>query len=182
MNFTRFVAIAGKDFELIKKFAKRENTLLGITLEDITFLTYDELKHKVPDMFNKGEFEKAIHLILKHKKKNLKFGNVKRTDNYKKYQFLLWLMDQYDRIGELEQTYLVSPPDPKLLSAGIRDLDVLGEKNLIDSLANGDILKWNEVIKLPYHMIFDKQLKTTIERRIAKRLEEIQLQEIKNKR
>jgi hypothetical protein len=58
------------------------------------------------------------------------------------------------------------------LNAGIRDLDILGDIATIDNLAGGDILKWNQIIELPYSMIFDKQLKNTIEHRISKKMNE----------
>ena len=73
----------------------------------------------------------------------------------------------------MEEQYLFSPPDSKLLQAGIKELDVLEDYNLIDTLANGDILKWKKIRKMPYSEVFNKQLKNTIEGRINKRLVEI---------
>lgn len=181
MRFNKFVELANKDYEVIKKYGKREDTLFGIKLTDITFLTYDELKNQIPELFLINDFEKVIYLIFKHKKKNITFGRIKLLNNYRKFRFLLWVQDQYEKIKELEIQYLTSPPDAKLISAGIRELDILGDINLIDSLSQGDIFKWDDTRNLPYSKIFDKQLKTTIERRISKRLEEQQKQEMKRK-
>lgn len=174
MKFNEFIIRSNDSYSFLKKFAKRSNTLCGIDLSDLTHLRYRTLKRTVPELFKNEKFELALYEILKDTQKNITFTKVKRANNFKKYAFLLWVQDQYEVIKNLEQTYLSSPPDMKLLNAGIRDLDVLGDVSLIDNLAGGDILKWNQVIELPYSMIFDKQLKNTIEHRISKKLNEKQ--------
>ena len=62
------------------------------------------------------------------------------------------------------------PPEPEMVAAGINELDELGDTNLIDALAKGDILKWEQVKDLPYEKIFDKQRKSTIESKIERKL------------
>jgi hypothetical protein len=174
MNFNEFIISANDNYTFLKKFAKRSKSLCGIELSDLTHLRYKTLKRTVPELFISEHYEVALYEILKDTKKNITFGKVKRADNFKKYAFLLWVQDQYEVIKNLEQTYLSSPPDMKLLNAGIRGLDVLGDVSLIDNLAGGDILKWDLIIELPYSKIFDKQLKNTIEHRISKKLNEKQ--------
>lgn len=187
-RFNKYVLKVQDDYDFIKKFAKRRNGLCGIELDDITELPYQTLKHKIPDSFKEGRFERAMYLILKHYAKNVTFGKVsffrhirnrilmirvKKARNTHKLCFLLWIKEQYEKIGKMEEQYLFSPPDSKLLQAGIKELDVLEDYNLIDTLAHGDILKWNKIRKMPYSEIFNKQLKNTIEGRINKRLVEI---------
>lgn len=170
MKFNRFAAAADKQYEFLKKYATREQGICGITLDDLTFLRYRTMKKTVPQLFKKGEYEKAMFEILKDTKKKITFRRVKRYNNEKKYAFLLWIQDQYEAINKLEATYLSTPPEADLVAAGIRDLDILGDVNLIDNLAQGDVLKWELVQDLPYDTIFNKQLKNTIEARISKNL------------
>lgn len=175
-SFNKYVLKIQDDYDFIKKFAKRRNGICGVQMDDLTDLPYQTLKHEIPDLFKKGEFEKAMHLILKHYGKNVTFGKVKRTKNTHKLCFLLWIKEQYERINKTEEKFLYSPPDAKLLQAGIRELDILEDYNLIDTLAQGDILKWKKIRKMPYSEVFNKQLKNTIEGRINKRLVEINKQ------
>lgn len=172
MTFNEFIIRSNSNYTFLKKFAKRNTTLCGITLTDLTHLRYKTLKRVVPELFNEEKYNEALYEILKDTKKNVTFTKVKRADNFKKYAFLLWIQDQYEVIKNLELSYLSSPPDMKLLNAGIRDLDILGDIATIDNLAAGDILKWSQIIELPYSMIFDKQLKNTIEHRISKKMNE----------
>ena len=172
-SFKKYLSSIQDDYEFIKKFARRRNGICGVKMDDITELPYQTLKHKIPDLFKIGEFEKAMYLILKHYGKNVTFGNVRKSRNSHKLCFLLWIKEQYEKIGKMEEQYLYSPPDSKLLQAGIRELDILEDYNLIDALAQGDILKWKKIRKMPYSEVFNKQLKNTIESRVNKRLVEI---------
>jgi len=176
MRFNNYLNAIGEDYNFIKKFARPKGGVCGVLLEDLTDLPYVVLKKEVPDLFDSSKFDEAFYLILKNYKKNITFRRVKRVKNNEKLLFMLWIKDQYKKIDELESNYLVTPPDIKLLQAGIRDLDVLGDVNTIDILAGGDILKWELVRQLPYSEVFNKLLKNTIEGRINKKLVEINKQ------
>ena len=168
MRFNLFVSKI-EDIKVIQKFSERTNTLCGQTFEDLTFLPYQVLKHTIPALINDSKFEKAYHLILNYKKKT-NFIRVKWQSNYVKLKFLFWIQDQYIRIGELEEEYLSGTPDIKLINAGIRELDILGDVNMIDVLCKGDPLKWKAMRQLPYSMLFEKQLRNTIEKRVFDKL------------
>lgn len=171
-SFNIYIQRIQENYDFIKKFAKRRNALCGIEVDDLTELPYQTLKHDIPDLFKEGKFEEAMQRVLSIKKP-ISLKKVKRAANNKKLCFLLWIKEQYEKIGSMEQKYLFSQPDPKLLQAGIRELDVLEDINLIDNLAQGDLLKWDKIRKMPYSYIFNKQLKNTIEGRINKRLVEL---------
>src|SRR5690606_17890136 len=86
--------------------------------------------------------------------------------------FYLWIIDELKSIRELESNYLSSDPDIKMIQAGIHKLNQFGINNTLDNLAKGDILKYNEIRKLPYNVVFDKQYmevtKSEIEKKLAK--------------
>jgi len=183
MKFNTFISRI-EDVELVQKYSERVNSLCGILLMDLTEMQYRILKHEVPQLIGSGLYEEAITEVLwsERSRKLRRFKawrrtrlakKVKKQDNYKKLKFLFWIQDQYKLINELEQRYLSSPPDGKLIQAGIQDLDVLGDKNILDQLAGGDVLKWEQIEQLPYGRVFDKQLKNVIEARISKKLNKI---------
>lgn len=176
MHFNNYLKSLDDNYNIIKKLAKPRSSLCGVKLEDLTDLPYITLKNTIPDLFDSQKFEEAFYLILKNYKKNITFKRVKRAKNNEKFLFMLWVKEQYKKINDLEGQYLVSQPDVKLIQAGIRELDVLGDVNTIDSLAGGDILKWEAVRQMPYSEVFNKLLKNTIEARINKRLVEINKQ------
>ena len=138
-------------------------------IEDITHLPFIAIKRDIPNFIKEMQFEKAFSLTLS--KPEVEIMKISPLD---RFRLLLWLEHQYQKINKMESTYLVSPPDMKLIAAGIRDLDPLGITNVIDMLAGGDVTKWAEVEQLPYSVCFEKQLKNTIEKRIEKKLIEQQ--------
>lgn len=176
MHFNKYLKRIDKHYDFIKKFARPRNKICGVTIDDLTFLPYKILKKEVPNLFEQQKFEEAIHLILKHYKKNVTFIQIKLLKNNAKYLFLLWIKEQYRLINETEAKYLFNPPDHKLLQAGIKELDILGDINTIDALAEGRVLDWEKIELLPYERVFNKLLKNTIEARINKKLVEINKQ------
>lgn len=176
MNFKTYLNKINDQYDFIKKHSKPLNSVCGFYIEDLTFLPYNVIKKDIPEHFKNQEFEKVIFLILYNIDKKIKFTKVKKEKNNIKLLFIFWVREQYEKINKLEETHLYNPPDSKLLQAGIKDLDILGDINTIDSLANGNVLDWHKIGLLPYSTIFNKLLKNTIEARINKNLIEINKQ------
>lgn len=172
MKFNKFIAQI-PDLKMVRKHSERRDGLIGLRFDSLVHLPYKVLKTELPDAMNSGDLERAILLVLRSKSPRLPLWRVKYLSNYKKLKFVFWIQDQYKILNELEAKYLQSAPDAKLVQAGIHELDILGDKNLIDNLAGGDVLKWEQVQQLPYEVVFDKQLKTVIEGRIASKLNKI---------
>jgi len=85
------------------------------------------------------------------------------------------------RIWKLDKVRLDSDIDIDEQQAGLKELDVFGVFKTIDSLAGGDILKYDEVLQQEYSTIV---VKLTYEKAVAKyreRLMEIKQRKAKNK-
>src|SRR5699024_3822672 len=121
---------------------ERTNQVAAVEFSDLTFLPYRILKTDVPALLEEGKIEEAIWQIYQAKKPEATREEITQESNYKKLRCFFWIQDQYKAIAKLEQQYLNTPPDAKMIKAGIRELDILGDVNLIDELADGDILKW----------------------------------------
>ena len=106
MRFDSYLKTLDVKYNFIKKFAKPCNKICGLTIDDLTFLPYKILKKEVPNLFEEGKFDEAIHLILKHYKKNITFIRVKLEKNNIKLLFILWIKKQYELINETESKYL----------------------------------------------------------------------------
>lgn len=158
--------------ELIKKYDK------GIEIvQDITSLSFIDIKRNIPELISDGKFDEAISIISGNS-----ISNTLKIEPLKRFRMLIWIEKQYEKINQIEKRYLERPPDFKMLSAGIKQLDVLGITNVIDMLAGGDVTKWDDIEQLPYSKCFDKQLKLIIENDINKKLVEQNKNERKNKR
>lgn len=181
MTFENFLSQL-PSFEVLRKHSKRVNAMCGVTLEDLIFVPYWELKNTIPELMKEAKIEEIIFLILEHKKKSLTFMDVKKQDNYKKLMFFFWIEDQYSKIAKLEEQHLMGEPDAKLIRAGIRKLDVLGVFNVIDDIVKRyNVYTHKQIKKMSYGDIFDIQLRTKIENEIEKALIKNQEEESKNR-
>jgi len=160
--------IGPTDIKMLEKYSERLDTLLGVTMDGLIHLPYRQLKSEIPSLIASGKLEEAILMVLRSKAPKVRALSLAFVGNVKKLKFVFWIQDQYKLINKLEQQYLSAPPDMKLVAAGIRDLDVLGDKNIIDTLAQGNVLKWGAIQDLPYSTVFDKQLMLAITARISK--------------
>lgn len=157
------------DFNFLIKNGVRSSKLLNFDFESVIYFSWGFLKETLPDLFAKNEFEKLFYLMFKDRKQNLFLNDVQRISPNEAMQFVLWIIDELKSITELESQYLRSDPDAKMIQAGINNLNQFGIKNTLDNLAKGDVLKYDEVRKLKYHDVFDKQYMETVKAEIEKK-------------
>ena len=73
------------------------------------------------------------------------------------------ILSQLETILKTERENLNVSPTSEQVQAGIGSYDVLGVFCTIDALANGDILKHEEILKTDYNTIYLKMLKNKID-------------------
>jgi hypothetical protein len=83
------------------------------------------------------------------------------------------VINEIENINQIEQNNLNSEPDNDMINSGINQLDVFGYLNVVDTLAGGDILKWESILALPYENVLDKMIKNTIESKIQKNYQKL---------
>lgn len=161
--------MVGSDlYNFVKKYGKRTNILFDVELEPLIYFPYGFVKIDLPSLLNENNIDEIINLIC-----DIKDISVKKITDKEKISLTLWLIDELEAIGNLEQNYLSSQPEPELIAAGIDKLNVFGELNVIDSLAGGDILKHKGIKALPYYSVFDKLRKDNVKSEINKNYNKI---------
>lgn len=155
--------IGQQELEFLLKYGSKSNILFGKEIPMLIYHQYGFVKIDLPQLLNEGNIAEIIEIVCNN-------YEIEKTeiDNLQLISFILWLKGEIEMIGKLEQEHLSSPPDPDMEAAGVRELNELGEINIIDSLAGGDILKWDEIEKLPYHKVFDKLKKNVVENKVNK--------------
>ena len=159
-----------EDFKLILKYGKSSDTIGKYKCCPFVELPYGLIKRELPNLQKQAKFYEMILLVLNHQYRSVDLSNA--TGN-ELMAFLLWLKEQQERLNLLELNYLSSDPDPKMVAAGIHQLNELGELPTIDSLAGNDILKYEAIEALPYFRVYEKLKLEKIMRDINKRYEEI---------
>jgi hypothetical protein len=73
-------------------------------------------------------------------------------------------LEQIQAVLELEAEHLSSKPTNEQQRAGLDMFDEFGIMNTVNALANGDILKYDEVMKIDYNTVFIKLKMSKFER------------------
>lgn len=169
----RLSLITKEDFDFLVKNGKRSSKLFNFEFDSLIYSGWGLVKERLPELFTKGEFDRLFFEMLRDRGYNVFMSAVQKMETNEALKFILWIRDELEAIANLEKTYLVSSPSAKLFQAGINRLDQFGLLNTIDNLANGDILKYDEVRKLRYNVVFDKQYRDIILKEIQEKLSKI---------
>lgn len=169
-----------EEVDFIFKNGKRSSILFNFDFQSLIHSSFGYVKEVIPNAFTTGDIETMIFKGLKERGENVFLSDIRHLKEAELMSFICWVKDELEAIIRLEEQHLSSEPDFDLLAAGIEQLNQFGYLNVVDSLAGGDILKWDAIKALPYSVVFDKQLKGIIEKGVEKRL--IAIRESNNKR
>ena len=119
-----------------------------------------------------------IQKISEYSKKKISIFEIEKSSIVSFFRTINEIEYNFKRINNYEMM-LNSGTDSDLESAGISELNQFGDLNIIDTLAGGDILKWEKVLRLEWWDVFNKLLKDKTERDIQKRYTLIQQSKVK---
>ncbi len=159
-----------KDFNRILKFGKSQDFIGKYKSIGFLELPYGLIKRELKLLQKQEKFYEMIEAVLKFQYPNL---NLSKASGNEQMAFLLWIREQLEFINAIELNYLSSDPDPKMVAAGIMELDELEALPTIDQLAQGNILNYQAIEALPYYRVYEKLKLEKKLRDINQRYEEI---------
>lgn len=83
-----------------------------------------------------------------------------------------WVMENLKEISDIELQELGSDIDQDMKDAGADRLQEFGYSVAVDSLAQGDMLKYNDILKKPYAVVFRKMCLDKVNYEIRKQYQE----------
>lgn len=95
-----------------------------------------------------------------------------RLDLFNAFSVYKWIIEQFKAIVEIELQELSSEPTPEEIEAGIEELQEFGYSVALDGIAKGDLLKYDDYLKLPYVKIFRKMCMDKKRHDINKQMQE----------
>lgn len=173
--------LSQEEVDFIFKNGKRSSILFNFDFQSLIYSSYGFVKEVIPSAFITGDIERMIFKACKERGVHVFLSDISHLPVPEVMSFICWLKDELEAIVIMEGQHLSSEPEMDLKAAGIEELNQFGTLNVIDSLAGGDVLKWDAIRALPYHVVFDKQLKGIVEKGIEKRLIAIRESNNKNK-
>ena len=130
--------------------------------EDLWQLAWGEVI-TVRDSFSKGKPEQAIELLYAIDDKILMGLEV-----FNFFAVQRWIMAQLEQMARIESEELSGEPCEAEKAAGVEQLQRFEHALSLDALANGDLLKYDALLRLPYVSIF-RQLCLNHTRRIIEK-------------
>lgn len=118
--------------------------------EDLWFLTWEDII-ELRDSIKEMKMIEAIKLIYEITDKD--FLNL---DVFNCFAVYKWITEQLKSIGEIELQELSHEPTTEEKNAGVDMLQDFDYTVSLDVLANGDVLKYDDILKKPYAIIFRK--------------------------
>lgn len=140
-------------------------------VERLTELKWGEVR-VVIDLLSSGELTQvveAFRLVYKIK-------HPARMNVYRFYACIKHLTNEVQRVLEQEQRALQGDPSPyeaQLQQAGVEQLQPFRDLAIIDTLAQGDILRYEQVEALPYEVVFYTLYYRTVRQNIDNRFQQI---------
>lgn len=83
-----------------------------------------------------------------------------------------WISEQYFEIAKIEVQELASEMTDEEKEAGAEDMQEFGYSVMLDSIAQGDLLKYDQYLKLPYAKVFRKMCMEKKRHDINKQMQE----------
>lgn len=158
------------EFRVLISSGARSSEIYGMDFEALMKSSYRFVKQTMPELLGNGDFDGVILAAIRDRGVGIFDCDIDTIPIKESMAFVLWLKDEAEKLAELEREHLKSEPNAELFAAGIQELDIFGEYNVIDTLTGGDMTKEDYYWSLPYERIFQKQLKNLIEGRINKKI------------
>lgn len=160
------------EFRTILSSGRRSSVIYGIDFESIIKSSYRFVKKDLPYLLQKGDFDGLVLAAIRDRGVGIFDIDIEFIPVNELMAFVLWLKDEAEKLIIFEREKLHSNPDPELFAAGINELAIFGDYNVIDALSGGDITKHKQIWDMSYEEIFEKQLKNIIDGRISKKINE----------
>lgn len=148
---------------LYAKAGKRAAKLHAVEIEDVRFLkfkTINAIKDAMARADEKTEFDILTAVFQNFGKEYKPLPNTEKQT----IEFIFFIIDGIRGIANMEMESF----EAESSDVDTSGLDKFKEINIVDSLAGGDILKWESIQDLPYFDVFIKMLMIQEKNKIEK--------------
>mgnify|MGYP000876995866 FL=1 len=130
-----------------KRWFKKRTHGVKDSITELTFGDVNTIKREVMRGTTEGLMN-AFELVYKCTKKDMMKMSVVLF-----YRCMKFITNEVDRVMRLEHHHWKVEPteyDGRLQDAGVKELEMFGDLPMIDSLAGGNILRYNDIERLNY--------------------------------
>lgn len=158
-------------FKVLVDSAKPSNVFMGVEVKDITEWPF-------ADVLNMCTNSTPINMVKLAT--GLSEEEIEKGDENDFIKLLAHLKEEIKKIEKLE-AMLKSEPNPDLVAAGIEKLNKYGVISVYNAI-NPDPRTWDEISKLPYHLVWAKLAITKESAEVQKEYDRIIMDKQKKQR
>lgn len=149
-----------------KHWFKRRTHGVKESITELTFGEVNDIKRRVASLNGADKLE-VVRMVYKDEPLLM--------DVFRFYGCLRFLTLEAERVMQMEGAHWNTEPteqDAKWEQAGIKELEMFGDLPLIDNLAGGDVLKYNDIEGLNYlevhYILWYRAMQQNIQQRFQK--------------
>jgi hypothetical protein len=120
---------------------------------------------------------RAVEIVYK-----ISFETLSEMKAIKFFPLLNYITKEIEVIAENEAKTLSGDYDSDMINAGVEELSQFGVITTIDTLANGDVLKWQSILDMRYSTVFTKLYLNKVKAKIETEYQKILDRKRKNKK
>lgn len=152
---------------------------IKIQLPSFMMLTFSEVI-EIRDSFNNASIDSILDVMVIVTKLEKRY--IERFTITQFYGIINYIKEQLEFITNIEMNELNDDEeDIDLITVNANErMAKFGVINTIDSLANGDLTKWDDIQKMQYSVVFTKLKMDKEKNKIQKEISELQKKRLKN--
>ena len=151
------------EFVMLPEEMQSDYVTIGLALngdnwtdeDDITQWPWGRIKEIQSELINDLGLETIVNII--NISTDIDKEDIMKKGWYEVFRFFNWIMKSLDIISNLEKQLAYEPSGDEL-RAGIEEYNQFGYFVTIDRLAQGDPLRYEDITKQPFNIIFSKLL------------------------
>lgn len=148
-------------------------------IKELFYMPYWFVKVELNEHFKDFELTTILEKVFKFSNIDLEVCHV---DTQTQMKLICYLFNTLTKVFQMEAQQFQSEVDPLAVAAGAENFSMFGEYNVLNSLSNGDLTKWDAIKQTPYEYCLTKLLMNKTQSQFDKKYAELQREKHKNKK
>lgn len=148
-----FPNLTGEQFKNLYEYATPSNEIGGFASKRLYDLPFNFIRVRLPELFKLNNDIKVIEAIMLQQYRRF---DINKAGWKQLIYFIKWVNIELANLNNAENDELSTPPDLKMLNAGVNKMNQFGYRPVIARIAKDWNMPIDDVWALPYHTIYSK--------------------------
>jgi len=173
-----FPNLTAEQYKTLYEYATPSNEIGGYKSKHLYELPFNFIRVVLPELFKHNNDIKVIESIMLQQYRRF---DIKKSDWKQLIYFIKWVNIELANLNKAENDELSTPPDLKMMNAGVNKMNQFGYRPVIARIAKDWNMSIDDVWALPYHTIYSKMKEDKVWSEIQEKYNKALESEIKSK-